>query len=242
MKNKYAVTVLAVLCAAVADVQAAEGKNWSDQAEFSYVETGGNSETSTLSLKNELNVKFSDKLSGTWKVGALAGQSDGVRTAESYYTELRGDYLLTERLYAYLNAGWAKNTFAGLDFRIYSGPGAGYKILLGPKHFLSAEAGLNYVSEDYTNNTDDDFLEGRFFGKYELAFNDTNKFSQSLEYLHDFSENQDYNIISETSVTSVLSTNYSLKVSYIVKYDHMPVPATLDDTDTILAAALVANF
>ena len=49
-EKKHAATVVAVLCAAVADVQTAEGKNWSDQSEFSYVETVGNSETSTLSL------------------------------------------------------------------------------------------------------------------------------------------------------------------------------------------------
>jgi putative salt-induced outer membrane protein len=241
MKKIYAATGLAMLLGMAATVPAA-AKNWADEAELSYVETGGNSDTASLSFKNELRVKFSDTIAGTWKVGALSATNAGTRTAESHATELRGDYLFTERLFAYLNAGWAKDPFAGLDSRWYSGPGAGYKILLGPIHFFTVEAGLNYVSEEYTDNTEVDFIAGRLFGEYIFAFNDTNKFSQSLEYLHNFSEGTDYNIIAETAVTSALSSNYSLKVSYTVKYDHMPVPATLDDTDTILAAALVANF
>jgi putative salt-induced outer membrane protein len=241
MKILYTATVAAVLIGVGPTAGAAE-KNWSDQAELSYVETGGNSDTATLSFKNELIIEFSDRLAGIWKLGALSSHNDGIRNAESYFTELRGDYLLTERWYAYLNAGWAKDTFAGLDSRIYAGPGAGYKLLAGPRHFLAAEMGLNYTTEEYTDDTEEDFIAGRLFGKYEFAFNETNNFSQSLEYLHNFDESDDYKIISESAVTSALSTNYSLKVSYTVKYDHMPVPASLDDTDTILAAALVANF
>jgi len=241
MKKFYAVMLVAVMFLAVPSARSEE-KNWSDQAELSYVKTSGNSDLSTLSFKNELKAKFSEQLSSTWKLGALSGQNAGSRTAERFYTELRGDYLFTERLYSYLTVGWEKDSFAGIDRRIYSGPGAGYKLLLGPRHLLNAEAGLNYVSEKYTDDTNNDFLSGRLFGKYEFAFNDANKFSQSLEYLHDFEASKHYKIRSETAVTSALNSKFSLKVSYTVNYDHMPVPATLDHTDTILATALVANF
>ncbi len=237
----YAAAVIAGLFC-LGSVAQAEEKKWSDESELAYVETGGNSETATLSFKNALQVKLSDKLAAAWKLGALSSQNAGVRNAESYFTELRGTHLFSRRFYSYLNAGWAKDTFAGLDSRIYGGPGMGYKILPGPQHFLSTEAGLNYVTEQYTNNTKADFIAGRFFGKYEFAFNETSKFAQSLEYLHNFSDSHDYNITSETTVSSALNSNYSLKVSYSFKYDHMPVPASLDDTDTLLATALVANF
>ena len=240
MKKLYAALFLATLFLIAPKAQAE--KNWSDQAELSYVKTSGNSDTSTLSFKNELKNKYSDQLSSTWKLAALSAQNDGSRTAERFSTELRGDYLFSERFYSYLNLGWLKDTFAGIDTRLYAGPGAGYKLLAGPKHLLSAEVGLNYVSEDYTNDTKEDFFSGRLFGKYEFAINDTNKFSQSLEYLHNFEASKDYNVISETALSSALNSKFSLKVSYTVNYDHMPVPDTLKHTDTILATALVANF
>ena len=241
MEKIHAATLLALMFFVVPLAQAEE-KNWSDQAELSYVKTSGNSDLSTLSLKNELKAKFTDRLSSTWKLGALSGQNSGVRTAEKFYTELRGDYLFTERIYSYLNLGWEKDSFAGIDRRIYTGPGGGYKFLLGPKHILNGEVGLNYVNEKYTDDTTNDFLSGRLFGKYEFAFNETNKFSQSLEYLHDFESSKHYKVNSETAVTSALNSRFSLKVSYTVNYDHQPVPETLDHTDTTLATALVANF
>ena len=46
---------------------------------------------------------------------------------------------------------------------------------------------------------------------------------------------------SETALVSALSTNFSMKTAYLVKYDHQPV-ADLAKTDTILSVALVVNF
>ena len=122
------------------------------------------------------------------------------------------------------------------------GPGAGYNFLTGPKHFLVAEIGLNYVNEQYIDDTDKEYLGGRAFAEYEYAFTDKNKFSQSVEYLHDFDDSNNYNVNSETALISALSDYLALKTSYIVKYDNQPVPSTLKETDTILSVTLVVNF
>ena len=220
----------------------AEEKRLSDEAELSFVDTGGNTDVKSLSFKNLLKYKFTEKLNGAWKVGALYGESDGETNAESYFTELRLDYLFTDRLYSFALAGWEKDEFAGINSRYYLGPGAGYKFLLGPKHFLSGEAGLNYVNEEYTDDTDRNYLGGRVFAQYEYAFTEKNKFSQSLEFLYDFDDSENYNVNSETAIISALSDYLSLKASYQIKYDNKPVPSTLEETDTILAITLVANF
>ena len=122
------------------------------------------------------------------------------------------------------------------------GPAVGYKWLTGPKHFVTTEAGLNYVSEEYVNNTEEDYLQGRLFGLYEYPFSSKNKFSQSLEFLYDFENSDNYNMNSVTALISALSDYLSLKTSYEIKYDHEPVPAMLKKTDTILAVTLVVNF
>ena len=219
-----------------------EEKKLSDQAELSFVDTGGNTDVVSLSARNLLKYKFTEKLEGAWEVGALYGESDGEKNAESYFTDLRLDYLFTERFYVSGIAGWSKDEFAGIDSRYEIGPAAGYKFLIGPKHFLLGEAGLNYVNEEYTDDTDKDYLGGRAFAQYEYVFTEKNRFSQSLEFLYDFDESDNYNIISETALISALSDYLSLKASYLVKYDNEPVPSTLDETDTILALTLVANF
>ncbi len=242
MKNKFFFAVFTLSIFVVPNVWAEEKTRWSDEAELSYVDTSGNSEVTTFSAKNSMKYKFTDKLDGLWKITALNGKSDGIRSAENYSTEVRLDYALTERFYTALVAGWLKDTFAGIDPRYYVGPAAGYKILLGPKHFLNSEVGLDYVTEDYTDGTDNEYLRGRIFTKYEYAITEKNKFSQSLEYLYDFDDGDNYNVISVSALTAAVSDVLSMKTSYEVKYDNSPVPATLERTDTILSVALVFNF
>lgn len=241
MRGVKFITVLLVLCALATGSHAAE-KKWSDEAELSFVDTGGNTDVLSLSGKNLLKYRFTDKLKGAWKLGALYGESDGEKNAESYFTELRLDYLFTEQFYSYAMGGWMKDEFAGIDSKYYLGPGAGYKFLTGPKHLLLGEVGFNYVTEDYTNDTNEDYIQGRAFAKYEYAFTEKNKFSQSLEYLYDFDDSENYNVNSETALISALSDYLSLKTSYVVKYDNKPVPETLEETDTILGVTLVVNF
>lgn len=104
------------------------------------------------------------------------------------------------------------------------------------------EVGVNYVNEEYTDDTDKGYLEGRAYASYEYAFTEKNKFSQSVEYLHDFEDGDNYRVNSETALISALSDYLSLKASYVIKYDNQPVPSTLDETDTILSVTLVVNF
>jgi len=234
-------TVFFVFFAIVTGVCAQE-KKWSDQAELSFVDTGGNTDVTSLSANNLLKYKFSDELQAAWKFGVLYGQSDGEKNAESYFSDLRMDYLFTQYLYCFVNAGWSKDKFAGFDSRYYVGPGAGYKFFAGPKHFLLTEISLNYVNEQYIDDTDKEYLGGRAFAAYEYAFTDKNKFSQSVEYLHDFDNSHNYNVNSETALISALSNYLLLKTCYVVKYDNQPVPSTLKETDTILSVTLVVNF
>jgi putative salt-induced outer membrane protein len=220
--------------------QAEDGK-WKDEAEVTFVDTSGNTDVSTLSAKNTLTVPITEKTKGTWKLGALYGKSDGETNAESYSTEIRLDHSYTERLYSFGYAGWFRDRFAGIDARYYLGAGGGYKFLIGPKHFLLGEGGGSYTVEEFTDNTDNDFPGGRFFGKYEYHFNEKNKFTQSLELLLDFSKFKNWNLNSETAIVSALNSWLSLKASYEVKYNNDPIN-TVKKTDRILGVALVANF
>lgn len=234
--------VASFLILLTANAVPAEEKKWEDTAELSYVQTGGNTEVLTFSGKNMLKYKFSEKWSGAWKIGALYGETDGVKNAERYYTDLRADYKATERIYYYGSGGWLRDEFAGFDNRYFLGLGAGYQILTGDRHFLSAEAGLNYAAEEYPNDTEDDFLEGRIFGSYAYVFNPKTKFTQDLEYLHNFDDSDKYKVNAITALTTTLSDLFSLKVAYEISYNNQPTPDTLEETDTIFSVALVVNL
>ncbi len=241
MKRLSYVFATCLLLSPGALAHAAEDGRWHDEAEFTFVDTSGNTDVTTLAAKNMLTVPLSAQTKGTWKLGALYGKSGGTKNAESYFTELRMDHSYTEQLYSFGYGGWLKDKFAGTDSRYYLGAGGGYRFFTGPKHHLLGEAGLTYTTEEYTDDTDNDFLGGRLFGKYEYRFDDKNKFTQSLECLLDFSELDNWNLNSETALISALNNWLSLKASYVIKYDNEPVDA-LKKADKILGVALVANF
>ena len=217
-------------------------KKWSDEAELSFVQTDGNTNVTTFAFGNTLKYQFSEKLDALWTLRALYGETDGQRNAENYRTELRGNYLINQRIYSYGQIGWFKDVFAGFDQGYSGGAGVGYKFLEGPKHFLNGEAGLNYTKEEYVDGTEDDFPEARAFGKYEYAFNERNRFSQILEFLDDLTDSNKYKFLSETAVIAQLSNSLSLKVSYEIRYNSKPVSSDLEKSDTLLSAAIVANF
>jgi putative salt-induced outer membrane protein len=242
MKKLIIFIVLCLVLVITGSNSYAEEKALSDEGEVSYVQTEGNTKVTTLAAKNLLKYKFTEKLLGSWKIGAVNAKTDNVKTAESYFTELRLDYQNTVRLYSFANTGWQQNKFAGVDEHIYGGAGEGYKFLDGPANFLIGELSVMYVTDKYIDTTKKDYAGGRAFMKYSYAFTEKNKFSQSLEYLDNFDNSQRYFVNSETAVISALSGIFSLKAAYLVNYANEPVPATLKKKDSMTTVALVANY
>ena len=241
---KLMTTVLAML-ALTAGLSAQE-KSWTDKAELSYVQTGGNTEIMTLSAKNELGVTFSEKMTGSWKIGTVYGKTGDVKTAESYFTEFGVDYHFNERVYLGLIAGWLKNEFAGLDSRIYAGPAVGWTAMTGPVHTLDWQVGGSYISETYFPDTTDpadySYMAAMVRGNYQWLISEQTTFTEAVELLYDLSDSENYNLTSETAVQTALSSFLSLKVGYTIKYDNVPTPEILENSDTILSVTLVANF
>jgi len=234
--------ILLAFCSTALAEDAAPEKNWSDEAEFSYVSTSGNSQTTTLAGKNLLKYKFTEKIDGEWDIAALFSEDRDITTAERYSTNIKGSYLLTEHLYTGLAAGWMKDRFAGFDSRYYVGPFIGNKFYNGPKHFLKGELGINYAHEEYIDDTDESFGEGSLYGLYEYLFTEKTKFSQAADFLYDFNSSDNWKFLSLSAITVSITEIFSIKASYEYRYVNRPVPDTLDTTDTTVAIALVANL
>jgi putative salt-induced outer membrane protein YdiY len=242
MKVTAAIVIGVVGLLLLATSAPAEEKKLKNEAELSYVQIDGNTDVTTLSFKNQLDYQIAERLKSAWKLGVLYGESEGEQTAESYMTELRTDYTLKKKFYLYAITGYLNDEFAGIENRYYGGLGTGYHILDGPKNFLSGELGLNYSKEEYINDTDQTFTEGRAFVLYEYAIGEHSRFSQGVEYLFDLTYNENYRLNSDTAVKVQINTILSLKVGYEVRYDNTPTPETLDETDTRFYTAIVASI
>lgn len=241
MKKQYIIFTMIFFMFLAAPVFA-DDKPLSNETELSYINTNGNTETTTLKAKNTLKWQATEQLGVLWLASALYGESDDVRNAEQYATELRTNYLLTEKFYTSLLGGWMQDKFAGIDDKYYVGLACGYFVFDGPKHFLNFEAGARYVDEEYIDDTYEEFAQGNILGRYEYAFTEKNKFTQTVNYAIDFEEGKSYEVESETAVVCALTDIISLKAAYEVKYVNRPVPSTLDRTDTIFSTSIIINY
>ncbi len=247
MNSLRIITLSILILTITATTRAAEEpeKKWFNEAELSYVKTDGNTELMTLSAKNHLKYTITEKMASSWKLNILYSEDQGEKTSENYATELKLNYLFTERFFALYTVGGLRDKFSGIRYRINTGPGLGYKFLTGPKHFLISELGAEYVKEENTEHITDQYARGRAFAQYDYEFTKKNKFTQSVEYLHSFEESKDYNINSITALTSALNDIFSMKASYEIRYDHLPAMedgVLLETTDRVLTIALVINF
>lgn len=215
---------------------------WADEAELSFVDTSGNSKVRTLSAKNAMKYRVTEPVTLTWKLEALHGEDGGTTTAERYSSDIRGGYAVTLDAFVFGNAGWRQDKFAGLDRQTLIGLGYGYKVWTGPLHFLTLEGGAQQVQDNYTDDTSIDHTDARIFGEYGLVFAKQNRFKQTVELLYDFGNTEQYRVNLETSLTSALNERFSTKLSYLVRYNHAPVPVAVNTKDSTFSVALVANF
>jgi len=154
----FKIVLLIIVGVCMSSSLLAQEKNWSNSTELSFVNTSGNTEVTTLSANDKLTYKFTPKIETVLQLAALYGKSDGVNNSENYSAKLKGSYLISERFYASLVAGWSKDEFAGIDSKISVGPALGYKILTGAKHTLDFETGVEYVDEKFTDDTSNDYF------------------------------------------------------------------------------------
>ena len=162
------------LLALPALAQEEETKNWSDNAEFAYVMTSGNSDSKTLGFKNTTTWKwerslFELKLGGIradsttetfFAVGTEEEFSYGSRsvtekTAENYFFDARYERKVTDHFFWYGGVGWERNRFAGIDNRYVAQAGVGniwfaeedhkFKIIRENYHKLAKEYPNVYI-------------------------------------------------------------------------------------------------
>ena len=221
-------------------------EKWHDAAEFSFVATSGNSETTTLGLKNKLWRKWSRN---AFELNAGAVRSEGTtnrraegtvddfdveedseKTAESYYLNGRYDRSITDRFFWFGTAGWDRNTFAGIDNRYAVAAGVGNIWDTPDTIKFRTDYALSYTDQEDVVEVPG--IDNTFMG-VRVSWNYWHKFGAVTEYVNEFigdenlEETTDWRLNMINSVTVALSGRLALKVSLQWLYDHQPAFETL---------------
>jgi len=232
--------IVLLSCFAFGVARAEEKKEWEHSAELSLLLTSGNTEISTFGVGGASAYK-PDPWAVKAKANYLRSSDSGLKKAESFEAELRGERKLSEPLSIFVLANYLKNQFSGFNDRFGAETGANYLLLKQEAHELSTELGVGVIKENRTDNTIQNFVTGRIGARYAWRFSENGEFSTQTSFIENFQTTRDWRIRNVNSVTAILTSVLSLKASFAVEHLNTPVMGK-KKTDTTTTIALVAKF
>lgn len=155
-------------------------------------------------------------------------KEDGRATAQNIYWDSQYAHFFSPRLYSYLNLELLSDKFRDLRLRTVAGPGAGFQVWEDARKNLQLEAGIAYTREDYYDEGgSNEWVGGRLATTFGYQFNSTVGVTNNLVLHQRFDRLQDYRVRNETSIHSLLWSDWALKISNILEYTSTPA----DDAD-----------
>jgi putative salt-induced outer membrane protein YdiY len=148
MRAALIISLTAITCVS-AFPQEVEDPPFEVTVGLSYNGTGGNTSTHSLGVEGAAIRRLS-RVHVDWGGNYLTARAEGEKTAENM--GLFGAakiFVKGERLYALYRAKWERNVFAGLEYRLSNLGGFGSVLAKSEPLTLNAEAGVNFIYENY---------------------------------------------------------------------------------------------
>ena len=201
------------------------------------VTTGGNTSVTTFNFGNSFSY-----ISHPWVLSEAAsmiyGSTHDTVNNDQYHLLLRVDHGLHDGVSAYLYGAFDRDRFAGIVSRYQEAAGIAWKALEGPIDMVTLEAGAVQTQQrDVGSGTTTSFTAARAAATYRHNFNKTAYAQEAAEILPDLQHSKNLRINSETDLVAPLSTVFSIKVGYVVRFDNLPPPGFMK-TDRILTTGI----
>jgi putative salt-induced outer membrane protein len=200
----------------------------------------GNTKAKSYNVKQDSTFKF-DANTLKFQARYLSAYSNDIESARYLLGSLRYERELTDRVSLYVGQGFESDKFAGYDLRHNSDVGTKYNIYKEEMFYWFLEAGYRYTNQKLLNGKHDYNNSLRTYTEAEKKWNESVSTKYFIEHVPSLEESKDYLINTEISLSAVLTSLFSIKSSYLLRFDNLPaVGAT--KTDTLLTTALVAKF
>lgn len=224
----------------VLSVEAIESK-LANESEAGIAVASGNTKSKNFNVKQANAYKFDANIL-KFDARFLNSFSNDVESARYLFGSLRYERELNDRFSLYLAEGFESDKFAGYYLRHLNDIGVKYNIIKEEMIYWLAEAGYRYTNEKYNNGSHDYKNSLRAYTEAEKKWNPSVSTKYFFEYVPNLDESKDYQINTELSVSAALTSIFSIKTAYLLRYDHFPSPGSTTKTDTLLTTALVAKF
>jgi putative salt-induced outer membrane protein YdiY len=231
-----------VLGLALAGITSSFGQStnrWEKSASAGLALTKGNSDTLLFTADFLAARKWTeDEVS----LGAAAsyGENNDVKNNETLRAFGQWNHLFTEHFYSYVRLEGLHDAVADVEYRVTLSPGVGYYFIKNDRTRLSGEAGPGIVFEKQ-GSEESQYITARIAERFEHKLNDRARIWQSLEFLPQVDDLNNYIINAEVGVEAALTKKLSLRVVASDTYDREPAPGRKQN-DVKLVSAIALKF
>jgi putative salt-induced outer membrane protein YdiY len=209
-------------------------------AQFAFLATTGNASTNTIGAGGEF-VWRPDPMTYNGKLVFAQNESDDVVSARSFAGLFRSSRKINERLSAYGQYDFLRDTFAGVEQRHIIEGGVSYLAIDRAPHRLRLDAGLGYLYEDGPEDEHFDSVTLSLGALYRAEISETSEFSFEPRFILPLVDAGAYRYDQVAALNLGINSFLSLKLSHTIRYSAEP-PVGFDTTDTITAVSIVARL
>jgi putative salt-induced outer membrane protein YdiY len=212
---------------------------WATTAAVGLTLTRGNSET-LLFTGNVLSERKWDQNEVRLGLNGTYGEDRNVKNAESIQGFGQYNRLFSDRAYGYARVDALHDAIADVEYRVTLSPGAGYYFVRNERTTLSGEVGPGFIMEKQGRETRE-YFSLRLAERFEHRLNDRVRLWQSLEFLPQVDNWDNFIINAEVGVDTKMTEKLSMRVFALNTYDNEPAPGR-ERNDLKLVAALAYTF
>ena len=195
---------------------------WETSAFVGATLTRGNSKT-LLVTGNILTLHKWEKNELSLGADGTYGENDDVKNNESLHGFVQYNRLFTERLFGYARADALHDGIADIEYRVTLSPGAGYYFIKSDKTTLSGEVGPGVVIEK-KGAVEQQYWTLRVAQKFEQKLSKVARVWESLEYLPQVDDFNNYILNAEIGLEAALTEKLSLATFLQDSYNNVPAP------------------
>jgi putative salt-induced outer membrane protein len=212
---------------------------WEKSAALGLTLTEGNSDT-LLVTGNLLASRKGERNEISLGADGAYGENNDVKNNETLHGFAQYNRLFSDRFYGYARLDGLHDAIADVEYRFTFSPGVGYYFIKNERTRLSGEVGPGYI---YEKQGDDErgYFIARLAERFDHKINDKTKIWQSLEFLPEIEDFDNYIINAEVGVDTQLTQKLALRSYLQDTYDNQPAPGRKKN-DLKLVTALAWKF
>jgi putative salt-induced outer membrane protein YdiY len=155
--------------------------------------------------------------------------------------DLNGDYRMFSSIGLTVGVGYDKNKFSGIARRTEETIGLSWQGQTQRGDSLRIVAGVLWTQQENTLSQKTDFVAAKTALWYRTPLGKNAYFLQAVEAIPNLDTTEDWRLNSESALVASFSKTLALKLTYLVRYDHLPEP-TFRDTDRLFTAGIQVAY